>query len=326
MMYRPKQSLSSEDGVVFFQAWKDTVKTYFKMSGHLEKTPELQKTILRTLIDAKLVKTLDADLRDSEVTTDLTNMLATLDTVFDDLYPLNSRRAALFNHRQGQENWVEWVSSLGDGWDECGMHELVMDQLKSIMAIHLTDNKAVQEELLKIPTDKLFFKEIRKIGREAQGRAIAKKGQNEVSVNRVGADQGASRGRGGSHRGGRGGGQAGNKVRCYRCNGAHYVRNCDADKSKMYCSTCGMSEEFRANPHWTGAKYCPKQGQEAKTPKANASLRMVKHKSEEDSSDGEGYETDNGDMDERAGNWSDGRKPNMFYIGMMNCKGDSGKV
>ena len=113
------------------------------------------------------------------------------------------------------------------------MHSLVMDQLKSVMAIHLTDNKAVQEELLKIPTDKLFFKEIRKVGREAQGRAIAKKGQNEVSVNRVGADQGASRGR------------------CYRCNGAHYVRNCDADKSKMYCSTCGMSEEFRANPHWT---------------------------------------------------------------------------
>ena len=47
------------------------MKTYFKMSGHLEKPADLQKTILRTLIDAKLVKTLDADLRDSGAVTDL---------------------------------------------------------------------------------------------------------------------------------------------------------------------------------------------------------------------------------------------------------------
>ena len=54
-------------------------------------------------------------------------MLTALDRVFDDLYPLNGRRATLFSQRQGQENWVEWISSLGDDWEECGMHSLVMD-------------------------------------------------------------------------------------------------------------------------------------------------------------------------------------------------------
>ena len=125
-------------------------------------------------------------------------MLKVLDRVFDDLYPLNGRRAAMFGHRQGQENWVEWISSLGDDWEECGMHSLVMDQLKSVMVIHLTDNKAIQEELLNIPTDKLFFKEVRRVTREAQGWATAKKGKTEANINYVGADQGAAHGRGGA--------------------------------------------------------------------------------------------------------------------------------
>ena len=94
-----------------------------------------------TLLDVKLAKILSQNLSDSNVTTNLDNMLKELDVVFDDLYPLNGRRAALFNHRQGNENWVEWISSLGDDWEECGMNALGMEQLKAIMAIHLTDSK-----------------------------------------------------------------------------------------------------------------------------------------------------------------------------------------
>ena len=38
-MYRPKQMLCSNDGVLFFNGWKDTLETYFLMCGHDKKEP-----------------------------------------------------------------------------------------------------------------------------------------------------------------------------------------------------------------------------------------------------------------------------------------------
>ena len=197
-IYRPKQVLSSEDGIAFYRIWRDQATTYFKMSGHTEKEAEKQKCVLITLLDVKLAKILSQNMNDSGVITNFDNMLKELDGVFDDLYPLNGRRAALFNHRQGSENWVEWIASLGDDWEECGMNALGMEQLKAIMAIHLTDSKPIKDELLKIPTDKLFFKEIRRVGREAQGRLTAKneKTGEGANINHVSADRGGGRGRG----------------------------------------------------------------------------------------------------------------------------------
>ena len=67
-IYRPKQALSSEDGVAFFRIWRDQTKTYFKLSGHLEKEAEQQKCVLMTLL-AKIL---------SNVVTNLENMLKEL--------------------------------------------------------------------------------------------------------------------------------------------------------------------------------------------------------------------------------------------------------
>ena len=69
--------------------------TYFKLSGHTEKEPEKQKCVLITLLDVKLAKILSQNMKDSGVITNIDNMLKELDAVFDDLYPLNGRRAAL---------------------------------------------------------------------------------------------------------------------------------------------------------------------------------------------------------------------------------------
>ena len=144
-IYRPKQVLSSEDGIAFYRIWRDQATTYFKLSGHTEKEAEKQKCVLITLLDVKLAKILSQNMNDSGVITNFDNMLKELDAVFDDLYPLNGRRAALFNHRQGSENWVEWIASLGDDWEEFGMNALGLEQLKAIMAIHLTDSKPIKD-------------------------------------------------------------------------------------------------------------------------------------------------------------------------------------
>ena len=53
------------------------------------------------------------------------------------------------------------------------------------------------------------------------------------------------------------------------------------------------------------------------------SLRRIQHGGEGDSTDGgEGYETDNDDVDERANSWSDGRRSNMFYVGLSTRESD----
>ena len=102
-------------------------------------------------------------------------MLNEVDAVFDDLYHLSGRGGAMFNHREGTENWVEWISSLGDDWEECGMNDLGMEQLKAIMAIHLTDSKPIKDELLKIPTEKLFFQRNQKSRKGGTGPADRQK-------------------------------------------------------------------------------------------------------------------------------------------------------
>ena len=109
------------------------------------------------------------------------------------------------------------------------------------------------------------------------------------------------------------------------------MRDCDSDQKKMWCSSCGATEEFRKNPHHTGARYCPNSPHnkpEQTEPKSGgaqkkSSLRRIQHEGEGDSTDGgEGYETDNDDVDERANSWSDGRRSNMFYVGLSTREFD----
>ena len=123
------------------------------------------------MLDAKLTKTFEQDFEDVTA------------KIFDDLYPLNARRSKLFAMRQEKDEWTGWSAQYADAWDEAGMPTLSMDQLKSLNAIMLTDNKVIQEEC-----------------------------QQDWSA-----------------RGTWGGSNPKKKdVKCYHCNGCHFVRDCKA--------------------------------------------------------------------------------------------------
>ena len=259
--YRPKELLNIQDGINYLQSWKKTMETYFKVSGHNNKDPDMQRALFVTNLDAELTKNFEQDLNEKGEETNLTNMLAVVQAIFDGLHPLNQRRAKLFDNRQGHRtDWMTWSASWWDAWQEAGMHKLQMEEFMCIMAIYLTDNQVIKEELLKLDCDKLTWKEVRKTGRDSQTRIIAKKIANESTVNRI-ATNGAGGGTGGGA-GGFGGGAGGKngapkrKIKCFKCNNNHFARECQADPAKMKCSSCGDTEAFRRNPHYTGAGYC----------------------------------------------------------------------
>jgi len=144
-----------------------------------------------------------------------------------------------------------------------------MEEFMCIMAIYLTDNPFIKEELLKLDCQKLTWKLVRQTGRDAQTRIVAKKiageaaGVNKITSNGGGGANGGGPKNGAGAGGPGGGGGAGKmrkKVKCYKCNNAHFARDCTADPSKMKCNHCPNDEAFRRNPHYTGAGFCPKQG------------------------------------------------------------------
>ena len=98
----------------------------------------------------------------------------------------------------------------------------------------LTDNVNIKEELLKIAPAKMSWQEVRRVGREAQGRIFSKEVREDKTVAKVGAD-------------------SDKKIKCFHCNGRHLLRECQADKSKMSCSDCGNTADFKSEPHWKGA-------------------------------------------------------------------------
>ena len=126
------------------------------------------------------------------------------------------------------------------------MFDLSIDQLMAIMTIAHTDNSYIYDELLRIKPDKTTWAEVRRVGKEAEGRILEKSGRSDgtldkgLNINKVGADD---------------------EIRCYRCNGrGHRLFKCKSDKTKMKCSDCGDTAEFRLSPHYKGAKLCPKTG------------------------------------------------------------------
>ena len=82
----------------------------------------------------------------------------------------------MFAMRQEKEEWTSWSAQFADAWEEAGLPQLTMDQLKSLTCMMLTDNKVIQEVLLKIEPEKLCWKAVRKVGRQAQGRIFPNRG------------------------------------------------------------------------------------------------------------------------------------------------------
>ena len=252
--YRPREVLTIQDGITYLQSWKKTMETYFKVSGHQKRPLDIQRALFVTNLDAELTKNFEQDIDEKGEDTNLANMLATVQHIFDELHPINQRRARLFEHRQGQRtDWTSWSATWYDAWKEAGMNELTMEEFMCIMAIYLTDNPFIKEELLKLDCQKLTWKLVRQTGRDAQTRIVAKKIAGEAAgVNKI-TSNGGGGANGGGPKGGAGAGGAGGgggagkmrkKVKCYKCNNAHFARDCTADPAKMKCNPCPNDEAF----------------------------------------------------------------------------------
>ena len=252
--YRPKEPLNAEDGMEYLYCWVKSMKTYFEVSGHEKRPLAMQRALFVANLDAKMTKSFEQELEDRGVESNFTNMLAVIHSIFDQIHPVNQRRAEVLGMKQtARTDWGTWAAGAYDAWRESGMLKLTMEQFMCIWFIHSTENSYIKEELLKLDGDKLAWKVLRKAGQEAQTRIYAKKTANEAAVNKITAN-GPRRSSGA----GAGGGEPKKKLRCFKCNNAHYARDCTADPDKMKCKDCGDTETFRRNPHYTGAYYCPK--------------------------------------------------------------------
>ena len=250
------------------------------------------------------------------VDSNLKNMLDIIQSIFDQLHPVNQRRAKLFDMRQGlKADWGTWIASAYEAWREAGMNSLTMEQFMCMWFTYLTDNAYVKDELLKLDTDKLTWKLFRQTGRDAETRGLAKKVVKEAQVNQMTASNGAGKANGAS--------QPRKKIKCYRCNNGHMARDCTADTSKMRCKDCGDSEAFARNPHYTGAGFCPRvkkamaeQGKYQK-PGSGSGRRLRKIDSEEGSTTDAEY-TDGED----GGSSDEGYDRARNFTGRAQCRVD----
>ena len=166
-------------------------------------------------------------------TVTMENMFEVLGNIFETMFPLNTRRSKALEMKQGKKAWSSWIADYGTAWEEAKMSKLTMDAFKAIMAIGLTDNLYIRDELLRIKPETITWAEVRHVGKEAEGCLLAKAGHpdNGMSINKVGADD---RGRTDSLKRGE------TEIRCYRCNGkGHRLNKCHSDKGRMKCSDCG---------------------------------------------------------------------------------------
>ena len=172
------------------------------------------------MLDSELKKIFKQDWDDSGKVAMLDNMLEVTQKIFDALFPINIHWVKLFDMRQVKKEWTGWSADYGDVWEEGQMSSLSMDALKSLNCIRMTDNTYIKDELLKIKPEMINWREIRRVGREAQGRITAKAGRaDSVCVNKVGTDNG--------------GNDKKKQVKCFRCNRRHFLQECKADKTKM---------------------------------------------------------------------------------------------
>ena len=259
--YRPKEALNVEDGMEYLYCWVKSMKTYFEVSGHEKRPLAMQRALFVANLDAKMCKNFEQELEDKGVDSNFTNMLAVIYSIFDQIHPVNQRRAEVLGMKQtARTDWGTWAAGAYDAWRESGMLKLTMEEFMCIWFIHSTENSYVKEELLKLDGDKLAWKVLRKAGQEAQTRIYAKKTVNETaSVNKITAN-GPRRSSGG----GAGGGEPKKKLKCFKCNNNHFARDCTSDPDRMKCKDCGDNEAFRRNPHYTGAYFCPKVKKPAK--------------------------------------------------------------
>ena len=76
-----------------------------------------------------MVKNFEQELDERGVDSNLKNMLDVVQSIFDQLHPINQRRAKLFDMRQGMRiDWGTWAASAYDAWREAGMHKLTMEE------------------------------------------------------------------------------------------------------------------------------------------------------------------------------------------------------
>ena len=259
--YRPPEPLSVEDGMEYLYCWVKSMKTYFEVSGHEKRPLAMQRALFVANLDAKMTKNFEQELEDKELESNFTNMLAVIHSIFDQIHPINQRRAEVLGMKQtARTDWGTWAAGAYDAWRESGMLKLTMEEFMCIWFIHSTENSYIKEELLKLDGDKLGWKILRKAGQEAQTRIYAKKNVNEAAVNKITAN-GPRRSSGA----GAGAGEQKKKLRCYKCNNNHFARDCTSDPEKMKCKDCGDNEAFRRNPHYTGAYFCPKVKKPAKS-------------------------------------------------------------
>ena len=111
--YAPIESLSLDEGIQCYEGWKKQMQNYYLLSHHGEKDAEEQKAIFINNLDPKMFT---VDFEETGKPATLANMLETTHKIFDERYPINARRARLFQFRQDRSEWNFTKAGKKGGW------------------------------------------------------------------------------------------------------------------------------------------------------------------------------------------------------------------
>ena len=98
--------------MAYLSSWKKVMETYFDVCRHDRRSFKAQKGLFVTTLDSEMVINFEQELEVRGVESNLKNMLDIIQSIFDQLHPVNQRRAKLFDMRQGlQADWGTWIAS-----------------------------------------------------------------------------------------------------------------------------------------------------------------------------------------------------------------------
>ena len=83
--------LSLQDGAADLPVWLRKMRTYFALSNHSEKEPTIQKAIVMAHMDVEMGKFLAQEMESNGAEANLTNMLAAIQYILDQMYPRCTR-------------------------------------------------------------------------------------------------------------------------------------------------------------------------------------------------------------------------------------------
>ncbi len=163
----------------------------------------------------------------------VTNFLGIMTLIFQQEWPLKTRRWNCFEYKQGKSSWTSWYPKLRLQFIEAQMEKMTVEGLQCLIIIKNTENPKIKEELLKLKGEDLVLKNLSEVGKQWElahaQRAVPAESNRSAGVNYV---------QGGASPGPRNGAPKRELV-CFVCvEKGHPVRLCNANKLKLKCTAC----------------------------------------------------------------------------------------